>query len=317
MWPAFLTTLLFAVSGVAANRTTRQLGGIEANFYRITLAALLLALWAHTMGSGLSGKAFPYFLLSGCVGFGFGDLALYQTLPRLGSRLSVLLVHCLAAPFAALAEWVWLGTGLSGLQIISSLTILAGVVLALAPSEHLNLSRRMLWSGLTFGIVAALGQGFGAVLSRKAYQIAGGAGEHIDGLSAAYQRIVAGWLVAAVIFAMAKWSNHTLNPYQHAPVEKGRHFGSAWLWVFINALAGPTLGVGCFQWALSTRPTGVVLPIVATTPIAVIPLARIMEGERPPVRSLVGGAIAVTGAVALAGGAELILKIVAGWRTAS
>jgi drug/metabolite transporter (DMT)-like permease len=80
-------------------------------------------------------------------------------------------------------------------------------------------------------------------------------------------------------------------------------------WILVNALAGPTLGVGCYQWALATRPTGVVLPIVATTPIVVIPLAMMVEGERPHLRSLIGGAIAVIGAVLLAGGAQILSRM--------
>jgi drug/metabolite transporter (DMT)-like permease len=311
MLPAFLTTVLFAISAVSANRTTRVMGGVAANFWRITLATILLAIWAHTAGSGLTEKAFPCFLLSGCVGFGLGDLALYQTLPRLGSRLSIVLVHCLAPPFAAAAEWLWLGTTLTTLQVLSSLTILAGVSLALAPGRHLNLSRRVLVSGIIFGSIAAVGQGFGAVLSRKAYQIAGGAGEHIDGLTAAYQRILAGWLVAALTFAIARQKPGLGTEY---PAELGAagHRGQAtWYWVVVNALAGPTLGVGCYQWALATHPTGIVLPIVATTPIVVIPFARIMEGEQPRIRSLIGGAIAVAGAVALSGGAETIWRLLA------
>jgi len=44
----------------------------------------------------------------------------------------------------------------------------------------------------------------------------------------------------------------------------------------------------------------VVLPIVATTPIVVIPFAFLLEGDRPGPRSLWGGIIAVAGAVALA-----------------
>jgi drug/metabolite transporter (DMT)-like permease len=43
-----------------------------------------------------------------------------------------------------------------------------------------------------------------------------------------------------------------------------------------------------------------VLPIVATTPLVIIPLSYLLEGERPSRRSLAGGAIAVAGAVALA-----------------
>ena len=52
--------------------------------------------------------------------------------------------------------------------------------------------------------------------------------------------------------------------------------------------------------ALKTTPTGVVLPIVALTPIVIIPFARYTEGERPTVRSILGSVIAVAGAAALA-----------------
>jgi drug/metabolite transporter (DMT)-like permease len=305
MLAAFLTTVLFAISGVAANRTARHLGGVRANFWRISLATVLLGVWAHTAGAGLGGKAFPFFLASGMVGFGLGDLALYQALPRLGSRLSILLVHCLAAPFAALLEWTWLGTRLTPLQIGSSLTILVGVSIALAPSEHLAIPRRVLGWGILFGIVAALGQGFGAVLSRKAYQVAAAAGEQIDGLSAAYQRILAGWALAALTFIFLRWRHSSLRAGDN-PSNPSRAWHGVWGWILLNALAGPTLGVGCYQWALATRPTGVVLPIVATTPIVVIPLAMLVEGERPRLRSLVGGAIAVLGAVTLAGGAYFV-----------
>jgi len=41
------------------------------------------------------------------------------------------------------------------------------------------------------------------------------------------------------------------------------------------------------------------LPIVATTPLVVIPFAKVVEGEQPTRRSLIGGVIAVIGAVAL------------------
>jgi hypothetical protein len=34
-----------------------------------------------------------------------------------------------------------------------------------------------------------------------------------------------------------------------------------------HVLTGPTLGVTCFQWALATTPSGIVLPIVALTPL--------------------------------------------------
>ncbi|MGZ5543158.1 MAG: EamA family transporter [Limisphaerales bacterium] len=74
---------------------------------------------------------------------------------------------------------------------------------------------------------------------------------------------------------------------------------SAWLWVVANGLAGQTLGMCCFNWALKTTPTGLVLALVATTPLVIIPFAWKFEGDKAHRRSVIGGAIAVAGAIAL------------------
>ena len=94
MIAAFFATLLFAASAMCGHRSSRQIGGAEANFWRVCLSALFLGLWAYTFGSGLTGDAFPLFLISGVIGVGLGDTGFYEALPRLGSRRSVLLVQC-------------------------------------------------------------------------------------------------------------------------------------------------------------------------------------------------------------------------------
>lgn len=303
MLPAFLATVLFSVSVLSAGRTTRALGGAAANFYRLCLATVMLAVWAHAWGKGVAGGAFGFFFLSGCVGFGLGDLALYQALPRVGPRLSALMVHCLAAPMAALAEWLWLGTHLTSAEVISGLIILAGVAVAIAPGEHLHLSPKRLAEGVTFGVAAAVGQGLGAVITRKAYAVVLAGGQTMDGGTAAYQRILGGLLVSALptLWMMTRKRNGTADRSAAAgQVDAGRPPGKAvWFWVALNSLTGPTLGVGCYQWALEHNPSGVVLPIVATTPIVVVPFAWWLEGDRPGPRSLLGGLLAVAGAVAL------------------
>ena len=306
MLPALLATLLFSLSVVFANRSTRILGGTTANFYRLCLATALLAAWAHGWGRGLGGGAFGWFFLSGCIGFGLGDSALYQALPRLGPQLTALMMQCLAAPFAVVAEWLWLGTTLSLPQIAAGLVILFGVAIAVAPRDHAHIPRHLLAGGLAFGVVAALGQGLGAVVSRKAYAVVEQSGQSLDGLTAAYQRILGG-----VVFAMpfTLWVHFRRQRRSSATRETGSsaamivapsRWHTGWGWVVLNSLAGPTLGVGCYQWALATEPSGIVLPIVATLPIAVIPFAYFLEGERPTARSLAGGLLAVLGAVALA-----------------
>ena len=250
----------------------------------------LLAVWAHGFGKGLGGAGLRFFLLSGLVGFGLGDVALFEALPRIGSRLTLLLAQSLAAPIGALVEWLWLGTTLSVTQIVSGLVILAGVSVALAPKNHLHLDRQHLISGVAFGLLAAIGQAGGAVLSRKAYQLVQQTGQTIDGGTAAYQRIIGGVLVAAVYFAWVKSRAHD---------RPKRNWRKAWPWMIANALAGSVLGVSCYQWALATAPSGIVLSIVATLPLVVIPFAYRFEGDRPGLQSIIGGIIAVAGVIAL------------------
>jgi drug/metabolite transporter (DMT)-like permease len=53
------------------------------------------------------------------------------------------------------------------------------------------------------------------------------------------------------------------------------------------------------QWALATTSAGVVTAIIAMTPIVLLPMTRIVEGEKIGTRSLVGAVIAVGGVIGL------------------
>jgi len=60
------------------------------------------------------------------------------------------------------------------------------------------------------------------------------------------------------------------------------------------------VGVACYQWALASAPSGVVLPVVALCPVVIIPFSARFEGDRPKARSLWGAGLAVASAIALA-----------------
>lgn len=256
-------------------------------------ATFLLASYAHTFGGGLGTVAFPIFFVSGAIGFGVGDIALFQALPRLGSRLSVMMVLCLSSPIGGVLEWMWLGTALTRSEILWGSVILGGVALALAPGHRIESHGKRFLIGVLAGLIAAICQALGAVLSRKAFAQVSAAGESIEGITAAYQRILGGLLVTGVcVLILAITGNRTGHQKQQ--------WRKAWAWVLANGLSGPALGVSCYQWALKTTPTGVVLPIVAITPLVIIPFSHYLEGERATWRSILGGIVAVIGAVALA-----------------
>ena len=294
MFASFLTTILFSLSVVFAARTARMLGGPAANLARISLATVLLAGWAHTFGAGLRGESLPWFFLSGVIGFGLGDMALFGALPRIGPRLAILLTQCLAAPIAAVAEWAWLGTTLRAVDLACAAVILAGVVVALAPDRGIEVDRRTFWIGALFGVGSALGQAFGAVLSRKANDVAALTHFPIDGGTAAYQRAIGGVLLTVLAFWLMRKSRAADDA-----VRPPGSWRAAWPFVVANALAGPAIGVGCYQWALRTTPSGIVLPIIATSPLVTIVLSFFLDGLRPTRRAVLGGLVAVGGAVAL------------------
>jgi drug/metabolite transporter (DMT)-like permease len=303
MFAALLTTLLFSISAICGYRTSRQIGGVEANFWRACLAAIFLAIWANIFGTGFEGSAFPIFVLSGLAGIGLGDSGYFQALPKLGSRRTVLLTQCLTAPFAVLIEWLWLGTTLNVRQLLCIVTILTGVAVALAPGDHLKIAPRQMAAGILCTVVAALGGALGAVLSRKAYAVALAADEHPDPGTTGYQRVIGGAIALGILLLIVKWR----SAHSHGGVLETKTLNVSrdkwrrlWPWVFANSLAGQTLGVSCMQWALETTPTGIVTAVIAMTPIVLLPMTRIVDGEKIGMRSLAGALIGVAGVIGLA-----------------
>ncbi len=300
MLASVLTTLLWAASAVCGSRSARLVGGTEANFWRLVCATVTLGCWAHLFGQGLGGASFPLFLLSGIVGVG-ADVFLFQSYPLLGARLTILIIQCGAALTGAVVEWLWQGTQLTRWQIAAGATILIGVALALAPGKHLSATPRQLRAGIAWSVLGAFGNGFGAVLSRQAYAVARQARQDIDAPTAAYQRLVGGLIVSGFCLLAVAWRRRQAQglPGPSAGASRAERWRQAWPWVLANAMAGQTLGVSCYQWALKTTPTGLVLAIVSTAPLVIIPFSRMMEGEKMTRRSICGGVLAVLGAIVL------------------
>lgn len=295
MVAAILTTIFFSLSAVCAHRSIQLVGVTRANLGRLFIALVVLGIYAHTAGSGFSGAGRTWFLLSGVVGMGLGDLAAFAAFPLIGSRLNVLLTQCLAVPIAMLAERAWLGTALTGLQLTWATVILAGVAVALLPSQSHPPRVPLQAMGFVWAGLAAAGQGLGAVLSRKANELTALAGEPADGITAAYQRITGGLVITVVFFAIRGLLARTNTAAVPVRTPTLRDH----LWIPANALCGAVIGVSCYQWSLATTPSGLVLPIVACTPLVIVPFSYWLEGERPSGRSLLGGLIAVAGVVAL------------------
>jgi drug/metabolite transporter (DMT)-like permease len=272
-----------------------MLGSQSANLARQAVALVILGLWAHWFGQGVRGPGLLMFIFSGILGFGLGDIALFEALPRIGAGLTVLIVQCLAVPIGAVTEWLWLGTRITPAQMVGAAVILAGVALAMAPERESAIPRGHRRAGLLFAIIGAFGQAWGAVVSRQGFLLDHHAGLQMDGPSAAYQRLLGGIVCVALVAGVTG----VIRCWRQSKAPKVRPWRLAMPWILGNAVAGPVLGVACYQWGLRDSPSAIVLSIVSTTPLAVMMLSFVFEKTRPSPRALIGSLLAVLGVVAL------------------
>jgi drug/metabolite transporter (DMT)-like permease len=69
----------------------------------------------------------------------------------------------------------------------------------------------------------------------------------------------------------------------------------AWKPIFLGAVCGPFLGVGTALMAINFLDAGIAATLMATSPVMILPFARLVEGEHFDSRALWGAAIAVVG----------------------
>lgn len=291
MLPSFLTAFFWAFSIIFAARATILIGGVRAHFFRLLAALACLAVYAHTWGQGLEGPGMTFFVLGGILGIALGDLSTFQALRYIGPQLAVLLVQCLCAPFAAAIEWAWLGTTLTGRQMTGCGVILLGTAISLWPGVRPSGARKAILLGGGLAALASFLQAVGAVFTRYAVLMNRDADVVIDGMTAAYQRVLGAAVMMIPIYFLVR--------HFFLRRESPGTLWRAWPWVLANGLAGMVFGVGCFQWALATAPAAIVLSIVALTPLIVLPIVWIIDKKRPHPLVIVGSVLAVAGILLL------------------
>lgn len=295
---ALLAAFLFAGSAVCGRQSTALVGPIKANFLRLLFASLVMAVVTIAYGGvDLQSVAAQRLYLSGVIGFGLGDMALFFALPRLGTRLTLLINLCSAPIFGSLGDYWLLGTHLQPAHGIACAFILCGVVLALssAPAMPVKNTSKASLPGVLAALVAGCGQGMGASISRFAQAAEKAAGVSLPSAVETCLRLVPGMMAVGLFWL----SLHLMKAPLLARQRIGPVTPKAARWIIANAVCGAVFGVACFQHALTLASSAVVLSITAMTPIVVMPMTFYSEFDQPSLRSIGGAAIAVIGVVLL------------------
>ncbi len=246
------------------------------------LAITALALTGHVVPMAAPTSALLLLALSGIAGLTIGDTAYFGAIVSIGVPRAILLLS--AAPvFAALGGWLWLGEQLDVRALLGMALVFAGIVLVVIrrDAEGAPSSTR----GIVLGVIAALGQAAGSLLSRRAMQVG------LDPLAAAVGRILVG---GVGLYAIALVTRDAV-PWTRALFGK-----RTWLRIGLASLVGTYCGIWLAQTALlRARSTGVATTLLATSPVFALPIAHVAGHEKMTFRAVFGVLTTIAGIAVL------------------
>jgi drug/metabolite transporter (DMT)-like permease len=295
---ALSTALLWSGSSLLFALATRRVGGLAVNQFRLLLAVpFLLALHLLLLGTAwpaLPGQRLWLLVVSGVSGLVIGDIGYFYALGVIGPRVSAVLMATWPA-FATGIGWAWDGVPPS-LPMVAGIGItMSGVMMVLlrggdGASWNAAVSPWKVRLAILGALLGALGQAFGSVLVAVAARAADDLPAGLPGVSCALVRMVAaslGIVAVAALRGQAGASRAVLRD----PKALGAALG--------GTACGPVLGVWLSMVALGFGPIGVVATLMATTPVFLLPIARVVYGARIPAIGVLGTLLAVAGVAVL------------------
>ena len=292
---ALLTSCLWTASSIFFTSAGRRFGSFSVNAYR-TLMAIGLLVCAHVVLLGTllplatSGQWF-WMGLSGVVGLGVGDFGLFAAYVTIGPRRSVL-IQASAPIFALVGAYFILGETISQVALLGIAITLIGIVVVILeederPEEKSAAeSRKAL--GVSFGVISAMGQGFGAALSKKGMYF--DVSVAMNPVSAALIRMI---LAAVFVWTCALLAGKLPALHRAANDREGMRYTAA------GALIGPFLGMTLSMVALADTQTGIAQTLMSLMPVFIIPVVWIIYRERTSWRGILGALVAVVGVAIL------------------
>jgi drug/metabolite transporter (DMT)-like permease len=291
---ALATSFLWSVTSIQFTLAGRRIGAAAVNRFRLIVATMLLslthlALQGELLPLDAESSRWAWFGLSGLVGLVLGDGALFRALVLIGPRRSML-VMTLVPVISTIVAWVWLGETLQPIEVAAALVTIGGTawVVSERPGDGSRSQTVTSVRGYALGILCALGgasgQALGLVLASQG--LSGG----FAPLSATLMRMVVAtigiWLLA-LVGGQARGGGRALQDRR------------TWLPLFGGAATGPFLGVWCSMLAVQNAPVGIASTLMSLSPILLIPLERLVFGEKTGGRAIVGTVAALIGATVI------------------
>ncbi|MEP0871389.1 DMT family transporter [Trichocoleus desertorum AS-A10] len=292
---ALSAAFLWAIASVIYTRIGQRVPPLVLNSVKGVIAIAFLAITLWLQGSSLldiNVTALGLLILSGVVGIGFGDTYYFAALNLLGPRRTLLL-EALAPPLSAFLALLFLQETLklsNWLGIFLTIVGVTWVVSERSPTETANSATGKPTHpllGVGYGLLAALGQAGGAVLSRAALTQS-----TISPLWSTLVRLAAGVLVMLVWLLVRRQAGLVMQTLEF---ERDRRQGLSWLGaIAITSFFSTYLGIWLQQTSLKFTAVGVAQALSSTSPLFILPIAIAM-GEVVSRQAILGVLVAWAG----------------------
>ena len=278
---ALSAALLWAVSSVVYSRLGLKIPPLQLNLYKGIIAIAFIFITLLIQGgtfTGLSTSTIVLLTLSGIIGIGLGDTAYFSALNSLGARRTLLL-ETSSPPMGALLALIFIDEQLTYSAWYGILLTILGIAWVISERNPVN-NISVSGSGIIWGLLAAIAQATGAVISRFAL-----IQSDISPLESTLIRLVGGTII--VVFLL-------LFPSAKSPAVKWRLSWRSLGIVAIAAFGSTYLGIWLQQTSLKFAPTGIAQTFLATSPLFILPIVA-LQGEKISLRAIFGVVISLAG----------------------
>lgn len=282
---ALTAAFLWAAGSFLFTSAVQRIGSIQLNIDRMILAALFIAI--TMIFSGISFNCTTnqllYLAASGIVGLIIGDTALFRAFREMGPRIS-LLIYSFNPAFAALLAFILFGEKLDIISISGILLTLFGIILVVTekPKQISQYKFKVTFAGVFFAFISALGQAGGLIFAKYAFNET-----YIHSFTATFYRIA---LSVVIFLPLAASLGRYINPFKlYSKDKKSLKF------ISIASIIGPYLGITLSFFAISHTKLGIASTLLATVPVMILPMTRIVYKEKLSFISISGAFIAFVG----------------------
>ncbi|MBW4533748.1 MAG: DMT family transporter [Pleurocapsa minor HA4230-MV1] len=278
---ALSAALLWAISSVIYSRLGLKIPPLQLNLYKGIIAIALVAITLLIQGTALinlSTSTVVLLTISGMIGIGLGDTAYFSALNSLGARRTLLL-ETSSPPMGALLALIFIGEQLaysSWCGIFLTILGIAWVISERNPVDQSSVSPQ----GIMWGILAAIAQALGAVISRYAL-----IQSTVSPLESTLIRLIGGTVIVIGLLFFPVTKQTTMQwQLSRRSLEI----------IAIAAFGSTYLGIWLQQISLKFAPTGIAQTFLATSPLFILPIVA-LQGEKISLRAILGVVVSLAG----------------------